>query len=69
MDEEREIDVKLIMERVIHDDPLDDAERHAVVACLMLWMMVPEHTRSKLIEGYLFETMVSSDLPISTAIN
>lgn len=69
MDNDHDVDVKDVMDRVGRGEQLDQMDRQAILASLMLWTMVPEHTRTELLQGYLMEVMCADLVPTSTAIN
>ena len=69
MDNDHDVDVKDVMDRVGRGEQLDQMDRQAILASLMLWTMVPEQTRTELLQGYLMEVMCADLVPTSTAIN
>jgi hypothetical protein len=68
-DHDTDVDIKDVMDRVGRGEPLDEYDRQAILAGLMLWTLVPEHTRTELLQGYLMEVMCADLVPTSTAIN
>jgi hypothetical protein len=62
------VDVREVMARVSMDEPLEDIDRHAIMASLLLWMLVPEHTRMALLEAHVAECS-HPEVPTSDAIN
>lgn len=52
---EQTVDVSAIMDRVVHDEPLTLSERRAILASLMLWQLVPPHTRDAILDDHLRE--------------
>lgn len=69
MDNDQDVDIREVMDRVGRGEPLDEIDRNTILAGLMLWTMVPEHTRAELLQGYLMEVMCADLVPTSTAIN
>lgn len=47
------VDVRVVMDAVLDDAPLEEKERQLVVASLMLWLMTPAHTRDALMEDFI----------------
>lgn len=62
------VDVHALMDVVIHDEPLTELERKVILASLMLWQLVPPHTRDAVLDDHI-QSMKYNVAPATTVVN